>query len=323
MTGYAPILIPTLNRYEHLKRCVDSLATNTYANETELVIGLDFPPSEKYQDGYKKIKEYLPTISGFRKVTVLTTDVNLNPVGNFTRLVDYVTNEGYDSFISTEDDNEFSPNFLSYCNWALEYFKEDKSIFYICGYNLVETPNLKNNVYKYNHGFCAWGCATWLDRRPRELESYDFDRMKSFVDSLPLNVIFEKKRIVLAASLLYMIKKKYVLGDTAFQIIPDDYRWCIFPKLSLSRNWGHDGSGMHGGSQDSFERHIKMQIDDAKIFKPYIEGELYTYEIEKAYNQRKGHDSNILRIRAIFRFLFYKLTGFTIIIERPNWLKRR
>ena len=48
---YAPILIPTLNRYEHFKRCVESLAKCTHAEKTELVIGLDYPPSERYQKG--------------------------------------------------------------------------------------------------------------------------------------------------------------------------------------------------------------------------------------------------------------------------------
>lgn len=46
-----PILIPTLDRYEHFKKCIESLAKNTHANKTELVIGLDYPPSEKYMDG--------------------------------------------------------------------------------------------------------------------------------------------------------------------------------------------------------------------------------------------------------------------------------
>ena len=62
---YYPVIIPTLNRYEHFKNCVESLSNNLYANETELVVGLDYPPSEKYIDGWKKIKDYIPSIKGF------------------------------------------------------------------------------------------------------------------------------------------------------------------------------------------------------------------------------------------------------------------
>ena len=53
---YYPIIIPTLNRYEHFKRCVESLAKNIHSDKTERVIGFDFPPSNKYFDGYEKMK---------------------------------------------------------------------------------------------------------------------------------------------------------------------------------------------------------------------------------------------------------------------------
>lgn len=320
---YAPIIIPTLNRYEHLKRCVESLANNTDADKTELVIGLDYPPAEKYIEGYNKIKEYLPTINGFQSVTILTTEVNLNAVGNFNRLIDYVKGKGYDSFIATEDDNEFSPNFLSYCNWALDYFREDKSVFYICAFNLIDTPNLKNNIYKYNHGFCAWGCATWMDRRERELNAYDYNIMKQLVDSYPLTILFNKRKISLASSLLYMIKKQYILGDTAIQSIPDKLRWCIFPKTSLVRNWGHDGSGLHGGSQESYDRLVNQPIDMSEVFVPHIEGDLFTPEIAQKYKAKYGHKTFVSIIRAVGRFLIYKTTGRIVVLERPNWLKRR
>lgn len=45
---YAPVCIPTLNRYEHLKELIESLQRNPWAQYTDLFIGLDFPPGEKY-----------------------------------------------------------------------------------------------------------------------------------------------------------------------------------------------------------------------------------------------------------------------------------
>ena len=54
---YSPIIIPTLNRFTHFKNCVESLAACTNADKTELIIGLDYPPSEKYVDGWIKIKD--------------------------------------------------------------------------------------------------------------------------------------------------------------------------------------------------------------------------------------------------------------------------
>ena len=128
-----PVVIPTLNRYEHLKRCIGSLAKNTGAEETELIVGLDYPPSEKYQEGYAKIKEYLPSVKGFKNVIILEADKNLGAVENSKKIRRYAQYLGYEAYIYTEDDNEFSPNFLEYINWALVTFKNDKSINSICG----------------------------------------------------------------------------------------------------------------------------------------------------------------------------------------------
>lgn len=126
MTFY-PVIIPTLNRYTHLRRCVESLARNTHASETELIIGLDYPPSEKYVEGYRQVKAYLPTITGFKKVTIFERPENWGAVKNYTHLINYVFNT-YDAFIATEDDNEFSPCFLDYMNLMLQRYKDDHRI---------------------------------------------------------------------------------------------------------------------------------------------------------------------------------------------------
>ena len=69
-----PVLIPTLDRYEHLKRCVESLTENPEAKDTELFISVDYPPAEKYVEGYEKIRNYVPTITGFRDVHLYYQD---------------------------------------------------------------------------------------------------------------------------------------------------------------------------------------------------------------------------------------------------------
>ena len=56
---YAPVIIPTLNRYNHFKRCLESIEMCTGAEYTEVYVGLDYPPSEKYIEGWKKIDNYL------------------------------------------------------------------------------------------------------------------------------------------------------------------------------------------------------------------------------------------------------------------------
>ena len=50
---FAPVIIPTLNRYEHFRKCLESLEACTGAEKTDVYVALDFPPSEKYVEGWK------------------------------------------------------------------------------------------------------------------------------------------------------------------------------------------------------------------------------------------------------------------------------
>lgn len=50
---YSPVIIPTLNRYEHFRECLESLEHCVDADKTTVYIGLDYPPSEKHVDGWK------------------------------------------------------------------------------------------------------------------------------------------------------------------------------------------------------------------------------------------------------------------------------
>ena len=55
---YAPVIILTLNRFEKFKKCLESLEACTGADKTDVYVSLDYPPSEKYVEGWKKIDSY-------------------------------------------------------------------------------------------------------------------------------------------------------------------------------------------------------------------------------------------------------------------------
>ena len=259
---YAPIIIPTLCRSEHLRRCIESLARNEkYARETELVIGLDYPPAKKYRKGWQEIKDYLPTITGFGKITIFEHKENIGarPNGDFLRR--YIFEEaGYREYIYTEDDNEFSPNFLEYVNKGLERYRDVPNVYSVCGYNYpIDMAGYSNNVYCSEH-FSAWGAGRWLDKPiPR-----DVDVIKKLV-SQPGNY---RKLLLhqpgLLASLYRMIRAGQVHGDVCIEIFSFLNGWVsVFPTVSKVRNWGYDGSGEHCGRSKQF---CLQQIDQSSSF---------------------------------------------------------
>ena len=133
---FAPILVVTLNRYDHFKRCINSLKKCTNAFQTDLFIALDYPSKEEHFEGYKKILSFLnKPINEFKSVKIYKRDVNFGVYYNFSVAQRDIL-EIYDSLIISEDDNEFSLNFIDYMNTCLTKFVYLQGIFSLGVWNL-------------------------------------------------------------------------------------------------------------------------------------------------------------------------------------------
>lgn len=260
---YYPVIIPTLNRYEHLKRLLDSLAKNTHAAETELVIGLDYPPNDEYIAGWKHIKAYLPNITGFKEVTILEATHNLGPAANNRQCIEYVKEKGYDAFICSEDDNEFSPNFLDYMDKALEKYKNNEKIYWVCGYTPFENNN-GDNMY-VARAMSAWGYGTWFHKRESVLRFSNLDNLNSILRDFPKSIKLYRLRKRSLNSTITQVTKRVIWGDSccvSYCLLNNVYS--LFPSISLVRNWGNDGTGINCKDRpDLFE---SQEISDSYVF---------------------------------------------------------
>lgn len=265
--NYAPIVIPTLNRFEHLKNCVESLKNNKYADKTDLIVALDYPPAENYEEGWKLISGYLDSLSGFKQVIVVKREKNLGAIENIKSILGYVC-EKYETFIFTEDDNIFAKCFLDYANKGLEKFKDDKSIESISGYSYPISYNKNEfNVVKIQRYFSDWGFATWKDRYLKAKDTLTNDFFEKLFKSKNLCKKLRsasKKNYTRAIS---FIKDKnvrpYDYTNSIGQILLD--RFSIMPKETLVKNTGWDNSGVHCDSDNSIaklfnEQHLSENI---------------------------------------------------------------
>lgn len=250
---YVPILIPTLCRAEHFIRCVESLKNNSWAKYTDVFIGLDYPPTEKYLDGYYIIKEYLSgDFSCFNSFQVIEHSQNVGSAGNMLSLRKSV--EKYPYFIRTDDDAEFSPNFLEYMNKVLWHYLNDSTVLGVTGYCYPINWNVKegSNTFRMNFLCPMWGTAFYTDRfnsvRNTLCDSYyekNFDRL-----------LFNKayKKLTIARYLNFvndgglnedpnsLVKRTTDIGIGTF--MPLDNNYCIIsPITSKVRNHGFDGTG--------------------------------------------------------------------------------
>lgn len=257
---YAPVIIPTLNRYEHFKRCLHSLECCTGAEYTDVYIGLDYPPSEKYIDGWKKIDAYLTEkekSNCFKNLFVRRRDHNCGVEGNNSNYgLLYKEICGiYEVYITSEDDNEFSPNFLEYMNKALEKYKNDNRVIKVSAYTPPVFSNLTTNTTFFGIDTPAYGLGGWVQKN-NEIHIVEY---KELEDALKISFKTTWKLFWTYPALIYMavhmIKTKRNYGDVRMSMTNLLYgTFSLEPAISLSRNWGADGTGLHSGVVKGLEK---------------------------------------------------------------------
>lgn len=245
-TNYAPVLIPTLNRIIHFKRCVDSLSRCTEADKTSLYIALDYPLKETHWEGYNQICDYISEIQGFENVIIIRREKNFGAIDNLFDAQKTIF-EKYDRMILSEDDNEFSPNFLSFINWGLEKYKDEDNVFSICGYNYPIDMSGYDKDYYFSNDFSAWGCGIWKDKW-EYINTNVFNNLyivKIFKSTKNISYLF-KNRVEFLHLLRRSFMKNVILGDVliaSYLHLNNIYN--VFPSISKVKNWGFDGSGVN------------------------------------------------------------------------------
>ncbi len=268
---YYPVCIPTLNRYEHLKACVESLQRCTHADKTELIIGLDAlppPPNyEVYRVGYEKVKAYLPTITGFAKVTILERDTNYGAERNWDDLAKYCLKH-YDAYIFVQDDTEVSPCFLDYMDKVLERYRDDSRILSVSGYlhSACYGPNPNGLFLSLPHS--DWGTGYWKDKWENTVRPYMHGNNDFFLKMIRSKKISDKVIAAYPAGywiLFWILKsKRSHWGDhkiSLYNVATDHYQ--LRPAVSMVRNIGCDGSGENSPADASY---ILQQIRTDAVF---------------------------------------------------------
>jgi hypothetical protein len=247
---YAPVLITTVNRYQHFRECIESLSRCVWADHTDVFVAVDYPPSEKYWEGYRLIKNYLDNCGdlGFHSLNKIYRETNYfySEHGNITSLTNEVF-KTYDRCITTEDDNIFSPNFLIFMNKGLEKFEKDRTVLSINGYKLLCPAKFEDNTFfRQNVNFSAWGCGIWRDKYKEYMEPISSEYFRKRL-SLHSFMKVRKSGNVHAIKFLAECNASHSsLSDWNYSIMMAiEGLDVIMPRVSLVRNMGWDGSGLN------------------------------------------------------------------------------
>lgn len=308
---YAPVIIPTLCRYKHLKNLIDSLLLNKGVDKTDLFLAVDFPSRENHKDGHRKILEYAKNISGFKSVTIIEREENFGSARN-SKALRMLVESKYDRVIYTEDDNIFAPNFLEFINKGLEKYAYDDSVFAVCGYrHFYDIKFDENNYFFQSNDFSAWGYGYWVEKRYRMLDNVDNN---FFLDILrnPKKLYNAYKRgwkhistLVYASGKNWNINPRYI--DSVLSVI---IYWkkkrVVMPTVSKVLNTGWDGSGNSGFVSSKLqEAHETQELDTSLDFDYLGTDSYYDYNNRVYINQNYAKVNRLVVFIRLIRRIFY------------------
>jgi hypothetical protein len=304
---HAPVLIPTLNRYSHFIKCVESLSKCDGAEFTPLYIALDFPKSVAHEEGFSQILNYLPTINGFHSVTIIRRTTNLGAVKNLFEAIHEIF-QSHDRLILSEDDNVFSSDFLSFVNAGLNSYRDRPDIFSISGYMYPVKEDLSKNVTGFLWtGFSAWGTGIWKEKWNKIdfEENHVMKTINGFLRKIHQVHKFNKVANHYVPALIFMYRHKVVHADGFVCLhLFIHHQYTLFPSTTRVQNHGNDGSGENCVRQEN-DIFINQQLysgPSTKMLPIDIKWLPINNKVMAAYFRKKFKN----RVKTLFTIIFLR-----------------
>ena len=124
----SPIVLFVHNRPWHTKQTVEALQQNELAEDSELFIYSDAAKSSKANAAVQEVRDYIYSVSGFKKITIIERKYNWGLADSIIDGVTSIVNK-YGRIIVLEDDLVTSPYFLKFMNDALSFYKNEKRVW--------------------------------------------------------------------------------------------------------------------------------------------------------------------------------------------------
>lgn len=297
---YAAICLWTLSRFEHFKKCINTLSECEWAENTDLYVSVDYPPCERYREGHSKIVEYIESNQfRFKNVFVFKQSENLGAYRNADFIMKYCMDRN-SKIVCIEDDLVFSKNYLKFVNRTLDHYSNNSRVAGVWGNGWSNEYAKRIEALGYNTYLIRWkGCqGTWSKTRQLLNDTIDKSYLASIVHSK------EKiRKLRKSSKLLFSVCIDGYLGRNRVFYYPDgstihviDYLqeiWniindCYFvvPTVPKVRNEGYDGSGEHQGIVEesafiNLDENIDFELRPCDAYDP--DGTLAKYEKKLEY----------------------------------------
>ena len=262
-----PILIIAWIRTEKVKIVFEQLRSFGCEN---LFLSLDGPRPINYENDFNCINEVeqLALETFGKKIKIKKHNINMGCKLGVKYAIDWFF-ENVESGIILEDDIVPEIEFLEFCNFYLEEYKNDKRIFSISGLNgyknwLNYSPMKSNELSKR---WFVWGWATWKDRWAEnysEKINIGFELISKIFEFYQWDVGFSLDFIlsILKVNLNYIDTWDYQVQAIC---IKNNFL-NIIPRCRYIRNIGFDDSATHTNSSLDYFENINKTFLKKELF---------------------------------------------------------
>ncbi|GGI26911.1 glycosyltransferase family A protein [Pedobacter mendelii] len=227
------------NRVSKLKRCIDALLKNPECKNMDIVFFSDGPKIGSDDTPVKEVRQYIDNLDGFRNIIKHYREHNLSTGPNFRKGLTFLS-ENYERFIIVEDDLIVSSNYLKFLTDALEFYKDEQSVFCVTAYVFpIKAPNYIYDTIVYKR-FCSYGWGGWGNRFTNII--WDENDLNNLMHNSPG---FKKRLNAEGFDLVRMLKKQIKGTISTWDIqmqthVAENRLKVIYPKLSKVSNIGFD-----------------------------------------------------------------------------------
>jgi hypothetical protein len=257
MTDKTIIGVFCYKRAGKLKASVEALLRNPEAASMDIIFFCDGHKGEHDRQGVEETRAYINSLTGFRNIYKHFRERNLSTGPNFKAgLTHLFTN--YDQFIVVEDDLVVSPNYISYMLQALEYYRNNPSVFCVTGYCFP----LKKKSYPFDttmhNRFCSYGWASWSDRVSKVI--WDANELYRLTQHSPgFKRRLNSEGWDLYRMLLKQLNGKISTWDIQMQVhVSENAMKVAYPVVSKATNIGFDNESTNTFGID----YLKTPLDD-------------------------------------------------------------
>jgi hypothetical protein len=308
----APIVVFIYNRPHYLKETLEALSSNKESKESTLYIYCDGPKYGSTQIELDKIEAARVVArekQWCKEVIIIESDINMGLSKAITFGVSEII-EKHGRIIVLEDDLVTSPYFLNYINTALDMYENNENVISVVGFTYPITfKDISSETYFIKNADCL-GWATWK----RGWDLYESDASK-LIHQLQSKKLVKEFNFNDQYPFFKMLKRvaEGKVNSWAIRWYASSFihnKLTLFPKKSLVRHIGNEGSNIKADNSDLFG----WDLGD----KPVISYEILIMEKQEYRNLLSSHFKKFNRRKLSITSIHYAYKRFILPVFKNN-----